>query len=116
MEAQIWREAKGELRDAAGELLQRAGFSAEDIAGANYEQRVKLLEELGQKDLLTTSSGRPSKIDAVPVEARARTVQAVDFDLAATCGNSALDPLSMPSLDAYQKMDLAEVIRSTKVE
>jgi len=115
MEGELWKEGKGELSKAMGELLQRAGYSADDIAQASYEQRTRLLEELGNKDLQRISRGRVAKIDKVPMGSREQVVGGVDFDLAAICGNSAVDPLAMPTLDAYGKMELADKIRAVKV-
>lgn len=114
MEGELWADAKGDLSEAMGQLLQRAGFSPDDIAQADYYQRLRLMEELGQKEVLKTRSGRVSQIDRVPQDARAEVVDAVDFDLAAICANTAIDPLSVPTLDAYGKMELADMIRTTK--
>ena len=115
MEGTIWREAKDDLTTAYGELLKQAGFSDADIARASFEQRQRLLEELGQKDMLRTSRGTPSRIDLVPVESREKVVQVIDHDLAATCYNSAIDPLATPTIDAYEKMELADRIRAVKL-
>lgn len=114
-EGELWAEAKEDLSSAMGELLQRAGYRPGDIAQADFAQRTRLLEELGNKELRTTGSGRISNIDKVPVDARGRVVDQVDFDLAAVCGNSAIDPLALPTLDAYGKMELADLIRSTRL-
>jgi len=115
MEGELWVNAKDDLAAAMGELLTRAGYSQADIAQADYAQRMRLLGELGSKQVARTPSGRVSKIDRVPQGARASVVDVVDFDLAAICENAALDPLTMPTLDAYGKMELAEMIRATKV-
>ncbi len=115
MEGSMWEDAKGEVSKAMGKLLRRAGFSASDIKNADYNQRLRLLEELGAKELKTTSTGRASKIDDVTPEARAAVVAAIDYDLAATCGQAAIDPLSStPDLDAYGKMELADYIKTTR--
>jgi len=47
LEGELWAQAKEELGQAFGNLLQSAGYSLDDIAQANYEQRRKLLEEQG---------------------------------------------------------------------
>ena len=73
------------------------------------------MEELGGKSLLQTGSGRVSVIDDVPVEARERVVELIDFDLAAIAENSAIDPLALPTLDAYSKLELSDLIRATKI-
>jgi hypothetical protein len=77
---------------------------------------MRLLEELGNKELRTTKNGRISQIDKVDPDRRAEIVDLIDFDLAATAANSAADPLSLPTLDAYGKMELADLIRSTKLD
>jgi len=115
MEGEIWAEAKDSLRDAQGELLKRAGFKPAEIAQASFEQRARLLEEVGQKDLIKTGAGRVATIDKVPPEAREKVVQVVDYDLAATCSDSAIDPLALPTLDAYGKLELSDLIRATKI-
>lgn len=110
---QLWAEGKEEMRVAAGDLLKRAGFTDSDIAEASFEQRIRLLEELGKKQVLTTKAGKTSRIDLVPEGARARVVEVLDYDLAATCEASATDPLSMPTIDAYRSMELADRVRTT---
>jgi len=115
MEGQLWDKAKGELSGAIGEFLRLVGYTAQDISQANYYQRLRLLEELGQKKIALTKSGKVSTIDKVPKDARAETIEEVDFDLAATAQRVANDPLSVPTLDAYGKMELADEIRQTKL-
>lgn len=115
MEAKLWEQAKEDLAEAMGKLLERAGYSPKDIAEADYYQRIKLLEELGEKSLATTPGGKPSRIDKVPVDVRAKVVDLVDYDLAAKCVRTAAVPLECPGLEAYDKMELAELIRITKV-
>jgi hypothetical protein len=104
------------MSKAMGMLLERAGYSQADIAQADFHQRKRLLDELGGKTLRTAKSGRISQIDKVPVEKRQEIIDLVDYDLAAICANSALDPLALPTLDAYGKMELADLIRSTKLD
>jgi hypothetical protein len=116
IEAELWQEAKPELATAAGDLLQQAGYRPADYAGASYEQRMQLLREAGQKELITSESGRPRKIDDVPVDSRQRVTRDIDYDLAATCATSADDPLGMPTVDAYRKFALADMIRQSKME
>lgn len=115
MEGEIWAQAKEDLSGAMGEFLRQAGYSAKDISQASFEQRRKLLEELGNKELSRTKAGRVSKIDLVPEKARTRTTTEIPHDLAATAANSALDPLNVPTLDAYGKMELADLIRHQKL-
>jgi len=115
MEGRMWAEAKDELDQAMGQFLRRAGYSTQDIARADYYQRLRLLEEMGSKELMRTGTGRPSRIDEVPVESRMAIVGAIDYDLAATCANVSIDPLYLPTLDAYGKMELADIIRQTKI-
>ena len=115
MRGDLWQQAKESLREMQGDLLERAGFNPSEIAQSNFEQRTRLLQELGQKDVFTTKAGKPSKIDLVSAESRGRVTEAIDHDLAATCGVSGLDPLNMPTLDAYKKMELADRIRSMKL-
>jgi hypothetical protein len=115
MEGEIWSEAKDALRDAQGELLKRVGFTEREITQASYEQRIRLLEELGRKELLRTGTGRPSTIDKVDPFLREQRVAGVDFDLAATCADSAIDPLALPTLDAYGKLELSDLIKATKI-
>lgn len=114
IEGQMWDRAKEVLSDAYGELLQKAGYSPEDIANANFDQRRRLAEELGNKELILTGSGRVSRIDEVPVASRIEAVRSIDFDLASVCDFAADDPLNIPTIDAYRKMQLADVIRSTR--
>jgi len=115
LEGELWQQAKTEIKQAFGDLLVQAGYAADDIDAANYEQRRKLLEELGNKDLMRTASGKVSKIDKVPEDARMGAVEAIYHDLASTCGAAAEDPLNLPTLDAWGKMELADVIKTTKV-
>lgn len=115
IEGEMWSEAKDEMRGAMGQLLQRAGYSARDISQASFEQRRRLLDELGDKELMRTMSGRVSVIDKVPIDAREEITQLVDFDLAAIAESSAIDPLALPTLDAYGKLELSDLIRATKI-
>jgi len=115
MEGELWAEAKEDMAEAMGQLLKRAGYSERDIAKADFYQLQRLLDELGDKELLITKSGRPSQIDRVPVESRERVTKLVDFDLAAVCEESATDPLALPTLDAYGKLELSDLIRATKI-
>jgi len=114
MEGEIWAEAKEDLTEKIGDLLNQVGYSAESISQASYEQRLKLLQELGQKDLMRTAGGNVSRIDAVPPEIRELLADEIDFDLAAICADAGLDPLRLPTLDAWGKMELADIIRSTR--
>ncbi len=115
MEGEMWSQAKDEMSSAMGQLLRRAGYSTRDIAQASFEQRRRLLEELGRKQLLRTGAGRVSTIDKVPVDSRDRIVDLIDYDLAAIAENSAIDPLALPTLDAYGKLELSDLIRATKI-
>ena len=115
MEGEIWSDAKDALRDAQGELLKRIGFRESQIAQTSYEQRTRLLEEVGQKEMTRTGSGRVATIDRVPPEAREEVVGLVDFDLAAMAADSAIDPLALPTLDAYGKLELSDLIKATKI-
>jgi len=115
MQGTMWADAKDEMTDAAGKLLKQAGFTEPDIGQASYAQRMRLLEELGQKEVFVTARGTPSKIDAVPTGSRAMAVERIDYDLAATCENSAVDPLAMPTIDAYQDMELADQVRAVRL-
>ncbi len=116
MEGELWRDARDALSDAIGEWLQSVGFDQVDIARANYDQRRRLLEEIGEMELKRWQDGRVSWIDDVPPEARARVVGWVDHDKAAIAAFSAVDPLNLPSLDAYHKMELADMILQTKID
>lgn len=111
LQGELWADAKGKLSESMGEYLQRAGYKASDISRANFEQRRKLLAELGQKEVYTTGRGAVSAIDSVPPESRQEVVARVDYDIAATAAVSAQDPLNLPTLDAYGRMSLAQKIR-----
>jgi hypothetical protein len=115
MEGELWAEAKEDMAGAMGQLLQRAGYSPRDIARASFEQRRRLLDELGDKRLMRTARGRVSTIDEVPVDARERIVDLIDYDLAAIAEESATDPLALPTLDAYGKLELSDLIKATKI-
>ncbi len=45
---------------------------------------------------------------------RERVTAGVDYQTAANAANSALDPLSLPTLDAYGRLELADWMRATK--
>lgn len=113
IEGQMWEQAKKDLSEAYGKLLEQAGYKSSDIAKANFHQRARLLEELGDKELRQTKSGRISQIDDVDREVRERMVESVNYDLAARCDLAADDPLATPTLDAYRKMELSDIINST---
>lgn len=110
--AREWEQAKREMSDAMGDFLTQVGFNPAEIAKANYQQRQSLLEELGQMALRVTSSGKPSKIDDVSPDARARVVSKIDPDAAATAGTSASDPLNLPSFGLAKLFDTAVDIRA----
>ena len=114
LEGELWQQGKAEMSDAMGQLLQQAGFTSSEISDANFEQRQRLLAELGEKRVSTTSRGTPRKIDAVEPEWRERVTESVDYQTAAIAGNSAIDPLSLPTLDAYGKLELSDWIQATK--
>lgn len=115
MEGELWGRAKSELVGHQGELLKQAGFTTAEIERANFGQRSRLLREIGAKQVGQTARGKPARIDRVPASARARVTQGVGFDLAATALAAANDALALPSLGGYQKMELADIIRATKV-
>ncbi len=114
LEGELWQQGKAEMADAMGTLLQQAGFTGSEISGANYEQRQRLLAEVGNKTVSTTQRGNARKIDAVDPEWRERVTAGVDYQTAANAANSALDPLALPTLDAYGKLELADWMRATK--
>jgi len=115
MEGELWASAKKEMEREAGVLLRQMGYSARDIGRANYEQRMRLIEELGRKRVARTKAGRISKIDQVPAESRERATSALDYDAAAVCAGVQGDPLNLPTLDAWGKMELADIIRTTRI-
>ena len=115
IQGEVWAQAKSDVGAAIGDYLQDLGYSQDDISNADYFQRIKLLEELGNQDLSRTRAGRVSKIDDVPTDARSRVMSIVDLDTAATAADVAIDPLHVPTLDAYGKMELSDLIRSTKI-
>lgn len=115
MRGQMWAQAKETLGDHQGRLLRRAGFTNEEIRHANFFQRARLLKELGSMAMTKTKGGRTTRIDRVPVDARARSLLTILPDLAMTCLDSGNDPLSLPSLGGYKSMQWADTIRSVKL-
>jgi hypothetical protein len=115
IKGQIWQGAKDAMSEGYGELLKQAGYKADDIKNASFEQRRRLVEELGKKQVLTTDTGRISRIDDVPEDARTKAVSRLDYDQAAVCEWAAMDPLNLPTIDAYRKMQLADMIDSTRI-
>ena len=115
MEGELWAGAKKELEREAGDLLRQMGYSARDIGQASYEQRMRLIEELGQKSVLRTRSGRISTIDKVPGASRERVTSTLDYDAAAVCAGVQGDGLNLPTVDAWGRMELADIIRTTRV-
>jgi hypothetical protein len=108
-----WNVAREELSEEVGAwLLGRTDYTEADIAQADYYQRLKLLDEMGKKEIRRTRSGKVGKIDNVPEDKRAQVIDAIDYDVAATAETAALDPLHLPSLQAYQKMEAADLLRS----
>ena len=115
MRGEVWSQAKEELYGRMGGLLQKAGYRAREIAKANYEQRQKLLAEIGQGDLARSGRGKVSTIDDVGPDVRGRVRQSVSPILASRCALAGDSPLNLPGIGAYDKMALADRIRSTKV-
>ena len=115
IQGDLWAHAKEDLSRAMGEQLETYGFRPTDIAQATYEQRIKLMNELGHKELARTARGKASKIDAVSEESRGQVIESLGFDKAAQAASIAQDPLNLPSLDAYGKAELADWIRSTRI-
>ncbi len=111
LEGQYWAEAKEELSQAMGGFLIDMGYTPHEIARANFEQRRRLFEEMGNKAILQTPSGRISKIDDVPIDARDRVVEQLGFDWAATCEVVADDPINVPTFDPYAKLQTADRIK-----
>jgi hypothetical protein len=115
IKGRMWQQAKDDLGSAYGELLKKVGYQARDIKDASFAQRRRLVEELGKKEMLMTESGRVSRIDDVSEEIRTKVVKQIDYDAASICEFAAMDPLNIPTIDAYRKMQLADVIDSTRV-
>lgn len=115
LQGELWADAKQDLTQKMGDYLKQLGYKESDIAKANYEQRQKLLAELAQKRVSTTRRGAVSVIDDVPPEARQTVTSRIDYDAAARCGSVAQDPLNLPTLDAYRRMEMAQKIRDSKL-
>jgi len=67
--------ARGTAEETVQWVLGEAGFSADEMAGLNWQQQQRLVEEIGQGELLKTGAGRPVKIDAIDVDRRAELLQ-----------------------------------------
>ena len=115
MRGSIWSRAKEDVHGRMGKLLQKAGYKPAEIARASFEQRQKLLQEIGQGDLAKTGRGKVANIDQVAVDARGRVRSKVPPTLAAKCAAAGDSPLNLPGIDAFAKMELADRIRTTKV-
>jgi len=111
---QMWDRAQDELSEAYGELLQRVGFTAEDIQHATFGERRRVVREIGRKEPYRKARGDLQSIDQVPSKTRRILAETVDYDLAAVCDLAAQDPLNVPTIDAYRKMQLADIIESTR--
>ena len=72
---ELAQAARGTAEETVQWVLGEAGFSADEMAGLNWQQQQKLVEEIGQGELLKTGAGRPVKIDAIDVERRAELLQ-----------------------------------------
>ena len=64
---------------------------------------------------MRTGKGNVSTIDKVDPFLREQRIAGIDFDLAAICEESATDPLALPTLDAYSKLELSDLIKATKI-
>ncbi len=113
MQGEIWSGAKEELREAQLSFLTDVGFAKDELAQADFFQLQKIIAEAGDKEVRRTRRGSVSKVDGVPPEARVRVTEDVDFDKAATAYNASIEPLQLPTLDAFGKMELADELRST---
>jgi hypothetical protein len=115
MQGEVWSRAKEELSGRMGGLLQKAGYKPTEIARASFEQRQKLLKEVGQGDLMRSGRGKPTTIDDVSPDARGRVRSQVSPILANRCGMAGDSPLNLPGIAAFDKMQLADRIKATKV-
>lgn len=108
-EQALARQLGRQSREAADEMqtwaLLQAGFGDEEVAGLNPQQRRRLLEEIGQGDLLRTPSGRISQIDAVDPERRAELLETVGQELQGLAERVSTDPEADL---AYWWMELAD--------
>jgi len=114
MQGEMWAAAKDDLTVFQGDFLEQLGYTQRDIAKASFEQRMRLMAEVGEKQAARTGRGAISKIDDVDEILREAIIDAVDYDLAAVSGHSAQDILNLPTIDAWGKMELADMIRATR--
>lgn len=72
---QLTREARKQEAGMVDWLLKEAGYNANDLADLNLQQRERLLQELGQGDLLRQASGDPSTIGPVAAARRETIIE-----------------------------------------
>ena len=111
IKAQQWDQAKETLGEAMGQQLTQAGYRASEIAGTSFQQRQRLLRELGEGRIVTTRAGNVSRIGGVSATARERVLQRATLRVRADAARTALSPVDVPTIGAYRKMELADLIR-----
>lgn len=111
VKATMWGDAKDLLADEMGKQLTAAGFGSKEIADTTYKQRQNLLRELGGGRIETTRSGRPARIGKVPRFARQRVINTSSYRIKANAARTALDPVDTPTVGAYRKLQIADLIR-----
>lgn len=111
IKAERWGAAKEVLAHEMGKQLVGAGFKESELKGTSFRQRQQLLRELGSDRLEKTRSGRIAKIGGVPTTVRERVLKTASLLQKANAARTAQDPVDAPTLGAYRKMELADLIR-----
>ena len=109
---EYWREALEDVAERYGKLLEEAGYTAEEIAPLNYEQRRRLLEEIGNGRLTRTAAGRPASIGGIDPLRRGEVLARVPEGTAARAREAAQSLLDAPGLEAGRLYRVSEMIRA----
>ncbi len=107
-----WRRAQADVADRYAELLEEAGYTADELVGTSMEQRRRLLEELGQGRLLHQKGGRPAQIAGLSPERRGEVLLAAEPALRGQAAEAAQGALDAPGLDASRVYQTAQAIRA----
>jgi hypothetical protein len=92
LEEGLSREARAAALEDMGTVLERAGFTPDELSHLDYQQRRRILEEIGQGDLSRTQRGKPATIDDIPAERRAELIGVAQPDVARIAGATATEP------------------------
>jgi hypothetical protein len=106
----IRAEARDEISAGLGRMLRQAGMSQAEIDATNMQQRLRLVEEIANRDVTQTKGGKAAQIDGVTPQRRQELIAAADDAMVELAQWIGMDPTAVPGIELPQKQMTRELV------